>query len=65
MWPIFHNLHVIHIKSYYKVNKNYKHEFYDILQGDQLLKKKPYVSWWIQISRYDANIAFKLHNLLK
>jgi hypothetical protein len=34
-------------------------------KGINFWKKKLYVSWWMQISQYDSNIAFKLHNFVQ
>jgi hypothetical protein len=53
----------IYVKSYYKVNKLFwKHEFHDVLAGNQIFKKYFYV---YELSQFEMGIAFKQKGVRK
>jgi hypothetical protein len=50
----------IYVKLYYKMNFFFwKHEFHDVLAGNQIFKKYFYVLWFNELSQYDMGITFK------
>ncbi len=63
--PIYHQCDQFHfmfifiyVKSYWKVNKSFwKHEFHDVLVGNQVFKKYFYVSWLMDYQ----NMIWVLH----
>jgi len=67
LWKIYFAIYQIMIyliNNIHNNKKNWKHEFHNILQGDQLSKKYSYVSWWMQF-QYDVGIAFKFHDFVQ